>query len=645
MAPPAEPQPSFGALPLLRTLSNAGCRICFANPGTTEMWMVAALDAIGSDASKGGMRAVLGLHENVCTGAADGFARMQRGSPPLVLLHLGPGLGNGLANLHNAHRARSPMVVMVGDMVRGWVVWTAMQPWGKGGGACGQGPLVYTHQGGVQLGGSCAAHGQGAEGGAGPQPGSHQTPCQPAAATAVGAAPEPLWQVVPGVTHSRVVTLVVPHDLTWQAAEGDPEPFAATAGSQETEQHQQQQQQGGSAYPPSEATPGPTAYCSSRGRGPQGLAEGEQGEGEGEGEGEGVEGVQLLPGMVEFVEACAAALKQCDRGKAVLYLAGEAALQAGGALHAAGLVAAATGASLMCENAFARVDRGAGLPVLTRLPYFPQESEQALSKFDMVVVVDAKLPVASFGYRDGPSQLLPASMIQRDAVWELDQPPGAPPGTVAAALKLLARQVAPAHDIIPGRNCGGVFAPPTPSRPPLPPAGTRLSPPVLCTVVAALQPPDCILVDESLTSGGAYWDLSKGCPTFTHMTLTGGAIGSGPPMALGAALACPGRRVINLQADGSAMYSVQVGVSTHWDCAASRTVFHVLQVECARQRLPTPGAATRSLTDLGHPAIDWVALAAGMGVPGVRVSTAGELETAMRKSLDSKGPMLIQAML
>ncbi|KAJ9533487.1 hypothetical protein QJQ45_026522 [Haematococcus lacustris] len=524
--------------------------------------MVAALDAIGSDASKGaaadlpaipcdplpailrtlsasragGMRAVLGLHENVCTGAADGFARMQRGSPPLVLLHLGPGLGNGLANLHNAHRARSPMVVMVGDM---------------------------------------AARKRSNNSSSSSRVGQHTLPQRP--------------------------------------------PLA----------------------------PLPTAHR--EGGEPQGLAEGEQGEGEGEGEGE--EGVQLLPGMVEFVEACAAALKQCARGKAVLYLAGEAALQAGGALHAAGLVAAATGASLMCENAFARVDRGAGLPVLTRLPYFPQESEQALSKFDMVVVVDAKLPVASFGYRDGPSQLLPASMVQRDAVWELDMPPGAPPGTVAAALKLLARQVAPAHDIIPGRNCGGVFAPPTPSRPPLPPPGTRLSPPVLCTVVAALQPPDCILVDESLTSGVGYWDLSKGCPTFTHMTLTGGAIGSGPPMALGAALACPGRRVINLQADGSAMYSVQALWSQAREMCDITTIicanssYAILKVECARQRLPTPGAATRSLTDLGHPAIDWVALAAGMGVPGVRVTTAGELEIAMRKSLESKGPMLIQAML
>jgi acetolactate synthase-1/2/3 large subunit len=97
-----------GAQALINTLVDGGVDVCFANPGTSEMHFVAALDAVPQ------MRGVLALFEGVATGAADGYARMA-GRPAAVLLHLGPGLGNGLANLHNARRARVPMVVVVGD--------------------------------------------------------------------------------------------------------------------------------------------------------------------------------------------------------------------------------------------------------------------------------------------------------------------------------------------------------------------------------------------------------------------------------------------------------------------------------------------------------------------------------------------------
>src|SRR5260370_37070947 len=97
-----------GAESLIRTALDAGIEVCFANPGTTEMPLVAALDAVA------GMRAVLGLFEGVCTGAADGYARMAD-KPALTLTHLGPGFANGIANLHNARRARSPVVNIIGD--------------------------------------------------------------------------------------------------------------------------------------------------------------------------------------------------------------------------------------------------------------------------------------------------------------------------------------------------------------------------------------------------------------------------------------------------------------------------------------------------------------------------------------------------
>jgi len=97
-----------GAESLIHTARAARIDVCFANPGTTEMALVTALDSVG------GIRPVLGLFEGVCTGAADGFGRMA-GRPAMTLLHLGPGLANGLANLHNARRARTPVVNVVGD--------------------------------------------------------------------------------------------------------------------------------------------------------------------------------------------------------------------------------------------------------------------------------------------------------------------------------------------------------------------------------------------------------------------------------------------------------------------------------------------------------------------------------------------------
>src|SRR6202453_4270285 len=100
-----------GAESLIRTLLGAGVEVCFANPGTSEIHLVAALDHMPE------VRCVLGLFEGVVTGAADGYARMKE-KPACTLLHLGPGLGNGLANLHNASRAQVPIVNIIGQHAR-----------------------------------------------------------------------------------------------------------------------------------------------------------------------------------------------------------------------------------------------------------------------------------------------------------------------------------------------------------------------------------------------------------------------------------------------------------------------------------------------------------------------------------------------
>ena len=166
-----------GAEALVRLVADAGITVCFANPGTTEMHVV---DALGASA----IRSVLGLHENVVTGAADGFARMAR-RPAMTLLHLGPGLANGLANLHNARRAGSPVFSVVGDMA----VWHS----------AAEAPLKMDVQ---AL--------------------AHTVSCW------VGTPRTPLWLrplVREGLAHcaapaaagcSRVCTLVLPHDVQWE---------------------------------------------------------------------------------------------------------------------------------------------------------------------------------------------------------------------------------------------------------------------------------------------------------------------------------------------------------------------------------------------------------------------------------------------
>ncbi|PRW56678.1 decarboxylase [Chlorella sorokiniana] len=522
------------------------------------MHFVAAIDAVG-----GGLRPVLGLHETVCSGAADGYGRMA-GKPALTLLHLGPGLSNGLANLHNARRASTPLVNLVGDMA----TWHQAAD-----------PLLSSDI-------SALAH----------TVSRHVHTCAPgqdlgaAMAAAVSATAAPA-----GASGSRVATLIVPHDLSWERAK---------------------QPANGSSLPASVLLNQAAAAAGVSSAAP------------------------LSPAAQQFVRDAAAALQACPRGKAALYIGGRAALSEGDALLSCGRIAAATGAALLCENAFARVDRGAGLPNLQRLPYFPQEAAAALSQYELLLLMDVRRPVANFGYEGAPSQLV---ALPDEAVWEFDSWGVDLP----AALRLLAELVGGAA-ITPNVNCKGAFC--APSRPQLP-AG-RLTAATMCQTVAALQPPGAIIVDESLTSGSSYWALSRGCPQFSHLTLTGGAIGAGIPLSVGAAVACPDRVVINLQADGSGMYSVQglwtqarEGLKVITIVCANRT-YAILKVELARERItPSNGKAAKALTEIGSPAIDWVALAQGMGVPASRATTCEELAAAMSAALARPGPSLIEAVL
>lgn len=511
-----------GAESLFRTAVSAGLEICFANPGTTEMPLVAAMDAVP------GVRPVLGLFEGVCTGAADGYARM-RGRPAMTLLHLGPGLGNGLANLHNAHRAHTPVVNVVGDHA----TWHAKA----------DAPLASDIASLARPVSVFVRSTQSARGLAGDF------------AEAWGAARRP-----PG----GVATLIVPADCQWDPADGP-------------------------AAPPA---PEPSAAADDA-----------------------------------AVAEAAEALRPGASG--VLLLGGSALGEAG--LAAAARIAAATGCRVLHDTFVARLERGAGRPAFPRLPYFPEQAQEALAGATHVVLAGTRDPVAFFGYPKLPSRLAP-----EDArVVEL----AGPERDAQSALEALAERLGAAKP-----------SPPSAAERPEPPKG-ELSVGSLGQALAALQPEGAVVVDEGLTSSAGYFGLSPGAPPHSWLMLTGGAIGQGLPCAVGAALGAPDRKVVAFQADGAGLYTLQSlwslareGLDVVVVVCANRS-YRILRFEMGRAGVPEPGPSAAALCDLGHPVVDWVALARGFGLPAQRAETADELVRQLQRAFAEPGPALVEAVL
>jgi acetolactate synthase-1/2/3 large subunit len=510
-----------GAQALIRTLVDAGADVCFANPGTSEMHFVAALDDVPQ------MRGVLTLFEGVATGAADGWARMT-GRPAATLLHLGPGLGNGLANLHNARRGRTPVVNVVGDHARSHKRLDAPLE-------SDVDALAGTVSGWVRR--TLTPEDVGAD-----------------AADAVAAA-----------ARGQVATLLLPADVSWSDG-------AAVAGP-----------------PPTRVHPVPPRHR---------------------------------------VEEVAAVLGSGE--PAVLLLGGDVLAGEEGQLAASAL-AGATGARLLAETLPARWVRGAGLPDIGRLPYPPEVAMKALAGTRHLVLAGTTSPVHFFGYPGVPGTPLPDGC----AVHVLSEPGE----DGVAALRELAQLAAP--DAQP-RVLEA-------SRPELPTG--RLTPRAASAVVGALLPERAVVVDEAVTSGIGLAGLTSGAPRHDWLSLTGGAIGDGLPMAVGAAVACPDRPVLALQADGSAMYTLQA----LWTMAREQldvTVvlydngsYAILQGELARVGAAGGGERAGQLLDIGGPALDFVALAAGMGVPATRAETAEDLAEQLVTALREPGPHLVQAVL
>jgi acetolactate synthase-1/2/3 large subunit len=510
-----------GAQALLATLSANDVTTCFANPGTSEMHFVASLD----DAPH--VNAILCLFEGVATGAADGFARVTS-RPASTLLHLGPGLANGWANLHNARRAHSPVVNIVGDHATYHSQYDA--PLQSDIGSIANALNGWHHR-------SLKANDVADD-----------------AARAVAAAYGP-----PG----QVATLILPADVSWSDVDVPVSwPLASRAPAREVSE-------------------------------------------------------------IDVVDAVGALRTK----RTALFLGGTALSEEQLAL--AQRVANATGARLLMETFPAIVDRGAGRVNPERLIYLSEFAIDQLKDIEVLVLIGASEPVGFFAYPEVESRLLaPDASVIALAVPGVDT--RAALDAVVDALE--APETAP-------RNGERTVAPSGP-----------LTTQSFAAAVGATMFEGLIVADESNTSGVHLFGATQFAPHHQWMTLTGGSIGYGLPVALGAAVAS-GERVLCLESDGSMMYTLQA----LWTMAResldvtivglSNRSYAILNLERQRVGATREGAASERMLELDDPSLDLCALARGLGVPAVRVESADELVTALRRSYMTPGPAFIEAVL
>ncbi|MSQ63567.1 MAG: acetolactate synthase large subunit [Betaproteobacteria bacterium] len=508
-----------GAEGLARTLVACGLDTCFANPGTSEMHFVSALDRVA------GLRCVLGLAETVVAGCADGYARMA-GRPAATLLHCGPGLGNAIANLHNARRAHSPVVNIVGDHATYHRQYDA--------------PLTADIEGLARTVSSwvrtcTSARTVGAD-----------------AAAAVQAARTP-----PGGT----ATLILPADCAWNEGSEPGTPLA----------------------PPAATAVAPEVV--------NGIAR------------------VLRSGLPSMLLLSGAGLG--ERG-----------------LRAAQRVAYATGAELRTPTQVPHMARGRGRAPVDRIPYVVDAALKVLKDTRHLVLAGAKAPVGFFAYPGKPSTLWPEDCavhvlagVEQDVVGALE----------ALADELGAPVKAPSREEVQQPELhGGPFKPKT-----------------FGLTLAALLPENAVVAEDAVTSGRALFPLTWGAAPHDWIQITGGAIGHAFPAATGAAIACPGRKVVCLSADGAGMYSLQA----LWTQA--REKLDVVNIVFANRRYAIlqgeltavgaqPGPASSELFDLARPEIRWTKLAEGMGVEAARVETLESFADVFTSARARRGPFLIE---
>ncbi|MGD8359705.1 MAG: acetolactate synthase large subunit [Lysobacterales bacterium] len=343
--------------------------------------------------------------------------------------------------------------------------------------------------------------------------------------------------------------------------------------------------------------------------------------------------VSPLPGA-GLEQVFAATLAQIaaamGNGKRTALLLGGRALREAG-LVAAGRIARAAGAQLMCEVFPARLQRGAGRVMVQRLPYFAESAMEALQGIEQLILVGAAAPVSFFAYPGKPGWLAPEGCeILTLATVDQDG---------AAALESIADRIGAAEAPDVAEAAGAVPAP-----------TGELTPLAIGQSLVRSLPENAIVIDEAATCGMGIFPATGQAAAHDWLTLTGGAIGDGLPMALGASIACPDRKVVALQADGSAMYTIQA----LWSMVREKTdvvvvimnnhSYAILNIELARVGAGQPTPKTLSMLDLSNPDLDFVSLAQGMGVHASRASTAEEFDAQLAEAMAAPGPRLIEAM-
>jgi len=511
-----------GAESLLTTLTANGIEVCFTNPGTSEMHFVAALDEVE------GIRCVLCLFEGVLSGAADGYARMAR-KPASTLLHLGPGLGNALANIHNARKGDIPMVNIVGDHATYHLEYDA--------------PLTADIEG-------IAA------------PVSHWVYTSKHADDIARDAAEAVRQAGIG----QIATLMLPADVSW----GD------------------------------------------NSNGPEGA-------------------VTVAPPASVPASLIDDAVARLQSGKNCMLMIGGREVDSNRGLMLS-RIGKACGARVGTDTFPARVARGAGTAVLERLPYLAELAIDSIKDVEELILIGAKAPVSFFAYPNVPSAIAAEGCEQLRLAGPNDD--------IDQVLETLLERL-DAIDVEPDVQ---------PLEIPEPPSGDLDANSVALSLTHYL-PENAVVVDEAITSGLAIFPLTVTAQPHDWLNQTGGSIGWGLPAAVGAAIACPERKVVCLEGDGSAMYTIQ----SLWTMARENldiTVvifnnrkYSILEMEFARTgaRGGTPGPKAASTLDISGPDMDFVAMAQGMGVQASRATTAEEFNRQLEQALQVSGPCLIDA--
>ena len=514
-----------GAQALLKALTDAGLDTCFTNPGTSEMQLVYEIGLTKR------VRAVLCLQENTVTGAADGYARMA-GKPAFTLLHVGSGFANGIANLHNAGRANTAMVNIVGANA------TYHQP---------NFPEHELLNGKITDLARVVSHW------------AHEAKSASDLAV-LGALAARYSQIGAG----KICSVIAPTNCHWDPAVAPPVPS---------------------------------------------------------------EPMQTPKTSPETIRAITALL---TNGRKTGLVLGSHALYGEG-LELAGRIAAKTGADLLGQMWPARLARGEGRVPVQLIPYVPEQAMHLLQPYEQLVLVCTPLPVATFAYQNSPLLKVPSgcqvttlATVDHDliaALGDLAQAVGAP--SQPATRRARAKSASPAGAL----NADAI--------------GQSLS---------ALLPESAILVNEGITLGMTIFHRTDGARAHDYLDAgCGGALGGGLPVALGAAIACPDRKTVLLQGDGSGMYAVQA----LWSMAREKVNvviivlkndnYAILEVELARVRDGDANDKMLSMMHLDNPTLDWVKIAGGQGVPASRATTAEEFHQQLEAAMSGNGPYLIEA--